>query len=150
MSPRGVPSVTSVRPLGSVRSVRSGRSGAASLVGGAMAVALLLTGCLVATTTTYGAGDLRTGWYGNQTTLTPGLVSGGTFGQMWDTAVTGQVYAQPVASNGTIVTATESNDVYGLDEATGAPKWHRQVGTPFNPADVSCSDLTPTIGVTGT
>jgi hypothetical protein len=112
---------------------------------------IALAGCLpIATTFGYGAGDTRTGWFGNQTTLTPGLVSSGTFGEMWNQPVTGQVYAQPVVDKDTIVAATESNDIYGLDATSGAQKWHRQVGVPFNPNDVSCSDLVPTIGVTGT
>ena len=55
---------------------------------------------------------------------------------MWNPHVTGQVYAQPVVENGTVVTVTESNDIYGLDETSGAQKWHRQVGVPFNPNDV--------------
>ncbi len=64
--------------------------------------------------------DLRTGWYPNQPSITPQLVSGGTFGQLWSTSVNGQVYAQPLLANGTLVVATEANNVYGLDPATGA------------------------------
>ena len=101
-------------------------------------------------TTTYGAGPLRTGWFGNQTTLTPGLVSSGTFGQMWGHTVTGQVYAQPVVHEGTVVTGTEKNDIYGLDADSGVERWHRQIGVPFDANDVQCGDLTPSIGITAT
>ena len=96
--------------------------------------------------------DLRTGWYPNNSSLTPQLVSGGTFGQMWAATVEGQVYAQPLLSNGTLLVATEKNKVYGLDPATGALKWAKplELGTPWNPADISCADLTPSIGVTST
>jgi len=96
--------------------------------------------------------DLRTGWYPNMGSLTPQLVSGGTFGQMWSTTVEGQVYAQPLLSNGTVLVATEKNKVYGLDPATGALKWAKalNLGTPWNPADIACGDLTPSIGVTST
>jgi Abnormal spindle-like microcephaly-assoc'd, ASPM-SPD-2-Hydin/Domain of unknown function (DUF5979)/PQQ-like domain len=95
---------------------------------------------------------LRTGWYPNQPTLTPQLVSGGTFGQLWSANVEGQVYAQPLLDNGTLVVATETNKVYGLDPTTGALKWPKplNLGTPWNPAEIGCGDLTPSIGVTGT
>src|SRR5215469_3762255 len=67
--------------------------------------------------------DLRDGWYPEQTSLTPQLVSGGTFGQLWSTPVEGSVYAQPLLANGTLLVATENNKVYGLDPATGATRW---------------------------
>lgn len=96
--------------------------------------------------------DLRTGWYPNQPSLTPQLVSGGTFGQLWSATVEGQVYAQPLLDNGTLLVATEANKVYGLDPTTGAQKWAKplNLGTPWNPADIGCGDLTPSIGVTAT
>jgi hypothetical protein len=96
--------------------------------------------------------DLRDGWYPEQTTLTPSLVSGGTFGQLWSASVEGSVYAQPLLANGTLVVATENNKVYGLDPATGALKWPAplNLGTPWHAADIGCGDLTPNIGVTAT
>src|SRR3982074_3414408 len=94
--------------------------------------------------------DLRTGWYPDQTTLTPGLVSGGTFGQQFSAPVAGQVYAQPLVANNTLLVATETNNIYGLDPGNGARRWSRNLGTPWNPADVGCADLTPSIGITGT
>jgi len=96
--------------------------------------------------------DLRTGWYPSEPSITPELVSGGTFGQMWSSPVEGQVYAQPLLYNGTLVVATESNKVYGLNPATGALKWSEplDLGTPWNASDIGCGDLTPTIGVTAT
>jgi hypothetical protein len=101
---------------------------------------------------TSGGDDLRTGWYPNNPSLTPQLVSGGTFGQMWSATVEGSVYAQPLLDNGTLLVATEQNKVYGLDPATGASKWAKplNLGTPWNPADISCADLVPSIGVTAT
>ncbi|HEU4702435.1 MAG TPA: choice-of-anchor D domain-containing protein [Conexibacter sp.] len=94
--------------------------------------------------------DLRTGWHPDQSSLTPQLVSGGTFGQLWSTAVDGQVYAQPLLANGTLLVATENNKVYGLNPATGAIRWTLNLGTPWRAADIGCGDLTPNIGVTGT
>ncbi len=96
--------------------------------------------------------DLRTGWYPNEGSITPELVSGGTFGQMWSAPVEGQVYAQPLLDGGTLLVATEKNKVYGLDPATGALSWTKplDLGTPWNASDIGCGDLAPTIGVTAT
>lgn len=103
---------------------------------------------------TNSADNLRTGWYPRQNTLTPDLVTGGTFGQMFSATVDGQVYAQPITAGGRLLVATERNQAYGLDPKTGSEIWHQDlnagVGAPFNPADVSCGDLVPSIGVTGT
>ena len=97
------------------------------------------------------AGDNeRTGWYPNQPSLTPSLVSGGTFGQLFSTAIVGQVYAQPLVANGYLLVATEANWIYGIDPETGAMRWARNLGTPWNASDIGCADLAPTIGVTGT
>src|SRR5216683_95960 len=80
--------------------------------------------------------DLRDGWYPEQSSLTPQLVSGGTFGQLWSTTVDGQVYAQPLLANGNLLIATENNKVYALDPATGAMRWPAplNLGTPWKPA----------------
>ena len=86
-------------------------------------------------------------------------MSGGTFGQLWSASVDGQVYAQPLVATTTsgsqtaetVIAATETNHVYGLDPANkGAQRWTRYLGTPWNPADVSCGDITPSIGTTAT
>jgi hypothetical protein len=96
--------------------------------------------------------DLRTGWYPDEPSITPQLVSGGTFGQLWSAPVEGQVYGQPLLDDGTLFVATEKNKVYGLDPTTGALKWSQplSLGTPWNPNDIGCGDLTPSIGVTAT
>ncbi len=97
-----------------------------------------------------GNDPMRTGWYPNQATLTPSLVSSGTFGQQFSTPVNGQIYAQPLVWNGTLLIATETNWIYGLDAISGAILWSRNLGTPFNAADLACGDLTPSVGITGT
>lgn len=95
--------------------------------------------------------DLRTGWYPDESAITPQAVSGGSFGQLWSASVNGQVYAQPLLSaTGILVVATENDKVYGLDPATGTQKWMTDLGTPWNPADVGCGDITPSIGTTST
>ena len=114
-------------------------------------VALLVTAAPALAAEITNSGDnLRTGWYPDEPSITPQLVSGGTFGQLWSAPVEGQVYAQPLLANGTLLVATENNKVYGLDPATGALKWSKSLGTPWNASDIGCGDLAPTIGVTAT
>src|SRR5271168_4672353 len=48
---------------------------------------------------TRGADNYRSGWYPDQTNLSPALVSGGTFGQLFDASVNGEVYGQPVVDD---------------------------------------------------
>ncbi len=92
--------------------------------------------------------DLRTGWDPNEPTLTPAVVNGPTFGQVFSTAVNGQVYAQPLVVGSTLIVATENDWVYGLNAATGAVLWKTSLGTPYT--ITSCQDLTPNIGDTST
>ena len=97
------------------------------------------------------SGDARrNGWYPDQTSLTPALVSSGTFGQLFSTPIVGQVYAQPLVVNDLVFVATEANWIYGIDAVNGAVRWSRNVGTPWNPQDVACGDLMPEVGITGT
>jgi hypothetical protein len=109
----------------------------------------LSAGALGSEITNSGEG-LRTGWYPDEPTITPQLLNGGTFGRLWSAAVEGQVYAQPLLDDGTLVVATEQDKVYGLDPATGDRQWSESLGTPWNPAEIGCGDLTPNIGITAT
>ncbi|HWX96416.1 MAG TPA: choice-of-anchor D domain-containing protein [Solirubrobacteraceae bacterium] len=115
-------------------------------------VALASAGQVLGEGVTNAGDDLRDGWYPEQSSLTPQLVSGGTFGQLWSATVEGSVYAQPLLYNGTLLVVTENNKVYGLDPASGSAKWSATLsfGTPWKPADIGCADLTPNIGVTST
>ena len=101
--------------------------------------------------TTTSQDNLRTGWDPDEPELTPASVSGRTpgytFGQVFRTAVTGQVYAQPLVIGSTVIVATEQDDVYGLDASTGAVQWQTSLGTPY--VIPNCTDLAPDIGVTG-
>jgi hypothetical protein len=116
------------------------------------AVLLLWAAPALASGITNSGDDLRDGWYPEQPSLTPQLVSGGTFGQLWSTPVDGQVYAQPLLANGTLLVATENNKVYGLDPASGAMRWPAplNLGPAWKAADIGCGDLAPNIGVTAT
>ncbi|HST33065.1 MAG TPA: choice-of-anchor D domain-containing protein [Solirubrobacteraceae bacterium] len=133
-----------------MRSLRSPGAGALALVLLGASLALALAGQAGAAAVTGSGDDLRTGWYPESSSISPQLVSGGSFGQMWSTGVEGSVYGQPLLADGTLLVATEKNQVYGLDPSTGARKWSKSLGTPWNPADIGCADLTPTIGVTST
>jgi len=96
---------------------------------------------------------LRTGWYPGEGSITPGLVSGSTWGQLWSSPVDGQVYAQPLlAPSGTLIVSTETDHVYGLNPATGDAKWTDNLAAngPWNPADNGCSDIVPWRGSTST
>ena len=92
--------------------------------------------------------DSRDGWYPNEPGLSPALVGSSGFGQLFSTPVNGQVYAQPLLDNGTVLVGTETNWIYGLDPATGAIRWSRQLGQPY--PDPDCADLEPDIGITST
>ena len=89
---------------------------------------------------TRGADNDRTGWYPDQTNLTPGLVNGGTFGQLFKTSVNGSVYGQPLLDDGQVLVNTENNYSYGLDPVTGAILWSRHYGTPVLASDLGCAD----------
>jgi hypothetical protein len=100
------------------------------------------------------ADDMRTGWYPNQPSLSPGAVSGGGFGRLWSRVLplnaNEQVFAQPLVVDNTIFVATEENDIYSLDADTGAVLASRALGPAWASANVACNDLNPDIGITGT
>ena len=105
---------------------------------------------LVGSELTNSGGNLRTGWYPNEPSITPELVSSGTFGRLWTTPVQGQVYAQPLLDDGTLFVATEEDDIYGLNPNTGAVQWSKSLGEPWNAGEIGCADLAPHVGVTAT
>jgi outer membrane protein assembly factor BamB len=104
---------------------------------------------------TGGADNLRTGWYSDEPSLTPALLSGSGFQQVFKDSLQGQIYAQPLTADGVLLVATEENWVYGLDPYTGAVRWKEQFGVPVDASEepgapVKCTDLTPHVGITGT
>jgi iron transport multicopper oxidase len=96
------------------------------------------------------ADDLRTGWYQNQPALHPAEVSGPAFQQLFDVALDGSIYAQPLLFPGGLLIATENNHIYVLDPATGATLDDRTLEPPWHAADLGCGDLVPNVGITGT
>jgi hypothetical protein len=99
---------------------------------------------------TQGADELRTSWYPDEGGLAPSIVSGSTFGQLFSTPVDGQVFAQPLVSQGTLFVVTETNNAYGLDAQTGGVKWSENFGTPLAASDLGCADISPSLGITST
>jgi hypothetical protein len=110
-----------------------------------------------------GNDPLRTGWYPDQPGLNPSAGGQCTFGELWAAQVDGQVYAAPLidrganAPNGTLLVATETNNVYGFDAVDGHLLWSRNFGAPWDPNGITgpggeqgCVDLTPSVGITGT
>ncbi|MFF2629672.1 choice-of-anchor D domain-containing protein [Kitasatospora griseola] len=109
-----------------------------------------MTQNVVAHDPTVSMNPMRTGWDPHQPQLAPGQVSAGSFGQLFSTAVDGQVYAQPLVIGSTVVVATENNHVYGIHAVTGAVLWSRSLGPAWPAAAIGCGDLIPNIGVTST
>jgi hypothetical protein len=89
---------------------------------------------------TRGADGNRTGWYPDQTALTPGVVTGGNFRQIFDAAVNGAVYGQPLLDDNQLLVNTMNDFAYGLDPVSGAVLWSRQFGSPVQASDLGCSD----------
>ena len=97
------------------------------------------------------ADDSASGWYPNEPQLTPAAVSGGSFGELFDTQLNGQVYAQPLVSQPTVLAVTENDYAYGLNATTGAIEWTQNYGPPANPEmQISCGDVGSSLGITGT
>src|SRR5260370_30368121 len=116
--------------------------------------------------TTYRNDNGRTGQYSTETVLNTSNVNQSQFGRRVYYPVDGQVYAQPLyVPNLTIggsvhnvaFAATENDSVYAFDaDATsaGAPLWKTSLlpgGATAGPyTAVSCGDMQPIIGITGT
>ncbi|KAK0545894.1 hypothetical protein OC845_004878 [Tilletia horrida] len=88
----------------------------------------------------------------------PAVVGSPTFGQLWTVQPgrQGQVFlAQPLTytpPGGTqsVIAASEDNNVYVLDAATGATRASLYTQAPFLAPDTQCTDIVPNIGITGT
>src|SRR5487761_2299629 len=129
----------------------------ASVVGGSCA-SLIDATVARADTLQMSSDNLQTGWYPDQPQLTPSAVTGGGFGQIFNTTLSpagGQVYAQPLVSHGTVLAVTEGDYAYGLNAATGVQVWANNYGPAASPAvnpntGEVCGDFGAGIGITGT
>jgi Abnormal spindle-like microcephaly-assoc'd, ASPM-SPD-2-Hydin len=100
--------------------------------------------------TTVSQDAYRTGWDQNEAGLSPGSVTSSDFGQQFSTTVDGQIYAQPLIVNGSLIVTTENDKVYGMDPGTGAINWTDNFGPAWPASTVNCGDLVPNIGSTST
>ncbi len=98
--------------------------------------------------TTASLNDLRTGWDPDEPELSPSVVGGPDFGEVFRTPVNGKVYAQPLVIGSTVIVATENDWVYGLNASTGAVEWSTSVGKP-EPI-TNCNNIVPNNGITST
>jgi len=123
---------------------------------------------------TYHNDNGRTGANTNETLLTPGNVNTNNFGLLFQYAVDGFVFAQPLyvpnlaipgqGTHNVLFIATEHNSIYALDAdnnsgVNGGILWHTNLGTApqsnnhefgdrYN--NNNYIDLTPEVGITGT
>jgi outer membrane protein assembly factor BamB len=122
----------------------------------ALAVVVLVlayAGGASAAEVTGAADNLRTGWYPDEPALAPAQITEERFKQAFKVELKGQIYAQPLVANGTLLVVTEENWAYGLDPITGAVRWAKQLGTAVEAGagkTISCEDLKPRVGITGT
>ena len=94
--------------------------------------------------------QLGTSWYPEQTQLTPQLVQGGSFGQLFAAHLNGDIQAQPLVEDGVLLRrdGTE-HGLWAESGQWGDPVRQTGFGTPFASTSIGCSDL-PGTGITGT
>jgi hypothetical protein len=111
---------------------------------------------------TYHYDNQRTGWNGNETTLTPANVGSTSFGVLAQVGLDDQVDAQPLVvpheqitagpTPGTyqvVYVATEANTIYAIRASNGAVLLSRNLGIPV-PFPLGCSNNGPNVGITST
>jgi outer membrane protein assembly factor BamB len=76
----------------------------------------------------------------------PGL---GQARRLWQAAVDGAVYAEPLVVGGRVIVATENDSIYSFDAATGRTAWRAHLGTPVSGRSLPCGNIDPS-GITGT
>ena len=89
--------------------------------------------------------------------LDPAVVGSAQFGTLWQfyAGFKETILSQPLVYTAAgkaqvVIAATENNNVYVLDAATGTKIASTNLGAPFTAVDANCADVTPNIGVTST
>ena len=125
----------------------------------AMVAAAALTGLQPlahAAETTISVNNLRTGWDPHEPGLSGLAPTESDFGERFDVALEGQIYAQPLiidatgSTPATLIVATETDKVYALDPDTGAVRWTDDLGDPWPVSAVNCGNINTRIGITST
>lgn len=94
--------------------------------------------------TVYHGNSLGTGVDGSEADLRP-------LHTAWVSPILrGQLYGEPLVYAGRVFAATESDTVYALTARSGRVLWSAHVGRPVPTGDLPCSDISPSVGVTGT
>jgi outer membrane protein assembly factor BamB len=62
----------------------------------------------------------------------------------------GAIWGEPLAHDGLVIVATESNQVAALNESTGQLVWQASAGTTVPSSQLPCGDISPTVGITST
>jgi outer membrane protein assembly factor BamB len=84
-----------------------------------------------------------------RTGIAVGLPAAGRLAIAWSARLGGAVYGQPLVVGPTVVAATETDEVFGLNVATGAVRWRVRVGSPLPLSEQPCGLLDP-LGITST
>jgi hypothetical protein len=129
-----------------------------SLLSGCAAVALALTFLTPGLSTAANGDWTQFGHDAQRTGFDPGQPPVTGVALDWTRPVDGAIYAQPLVFDGRVYVATEDNAIYAFDAQTGAAIWHQTsstLGAPATDADLTagsihCSNLGPTVGITGT
>jgi hypothetical protein len=112
---------------------------------------------------TYHNDNARSGRNLQENKLSPMTVGKNSFKRLFRLMVDGDVYAQPLHLSGVpiggmpvdvVYIATEHDSVYAFDASTGKQLWQTSFlsagVTTITQADVSCGDINPDYGITGT
>src|SRR5262245_14079693 len=109
--------------------------------------------------------DLLSGATTHETVLTPANVNPTSFGNLFNYAIDGYAYAQPLyvpnltvngGTHNVVFAATEHDSVFAFDGDGGGQLWQRDFTDPNNGVtsvpqpDVISGDIVPEIGITGT
>jgi outer membrane protein assembly factor BamB len=89
----------------------------------------------------YHGGPTHTGYVSNP--------AGSPLHQAWAADLQGAVYGEPLVVHHRLIVATESDQVWGLNPATGRTKWKLTLGKPQPLSGLPCGDIDP-LGITGT
>jgi hypothetical protein len=100
--------------------------------------------------TTISVDNNRVGWFQNQPGVGPSNLP--SIKHQFSTKVAGDVQGQPVTFGSTVIVATQSDMVYGVDRDSGAAKWVVRVGNAESTGSpgLNCTSTAATIGVTST